>query len=99
MKNGILSNFYFGNITPSDRQMVKGSQSERAMRELSDAESRLREMLGAETLSQLERLVKEQLALNSIVAEESYIDGFRTGARFMMEILDDSHDELEPVSG
>ena len=52
-----------------------------------------------ETLTQLERLVKAQLTLNSIVAEESYIDGFKTGARFMMEILDDSHDELEPVGG
>lgn len=99
MKNGILSNFYFGNITPTDRQMVKGSQAERATKELSDAESRLREMLGVETLTQLEWLVKAQLTLNSIVAEESYIDGFKTGARFMMEILDDSHDELEPVGG
>ena len=38
MKNGILSNFYFGNITPTDRQMVKGSQAERATKELSDAD-------------------------------------------------------------
>lgn len=99
MKNGILSEFYFGNITPTDRQMVKGSEAAKASAELADAESKLRSLLNSEALAQLKRLVKAQLALNSIIAESSYIDGFRTGARFMMDILDDSNEELEPVSG
>lgn len=99
MKNGILSDFYFGNIIPTDRQMVKGSEAAKVSAELADAESKLHSMLDSEELEQLERLVKAQLTLNSIVAEASYIDGFRTGARFMMDILDDSNEELEPVSG
>lgn len=33
-----------------------------------------------------------------IIAEASYIDGFKTGARFMMEILDDVRENLKPVT-
>lgn len=97
MKSGILSDFYFGNLTPTDRQMVKGSKSIRTSEALADAENQLRRMLNADAMAQLERLMKAQLTLNSIIAEVSYIDGFKTGARFMMDILDDSNDELEPV--
>lgn len=98
MKSGILSDFYFGNIIPTDRQMVKGSEAAKVSAELADAESKLHSMLDSGALVQLERLVKAQLTLNSIIAEAGYIDGFRTGARFMMDILDDSNEELEPVS-
>ena len=99
MKSGILSDFYSGNLLPSERQMVKDSEAIRTSAELSNAENQLRKMLDAESLMQLERMVKAQLTLNSIIAEANYIDGFKTGARFMMDILDDSNSELEPVTG
>lgn len=36
--------------------------------------------------------------LDGIMAETSYIDGFKTGARFMLEILDDARENLKPVT-
>ena len=35
---------------------------------------------------------------HDIIAEASYIDGFKTGARFMMEILDDARENLKPIT-
>lgn len=98
MANQTLKAFYYGNLTPCDRQMVCGSEVARVMAELSDAETALSRSLLPELQSVLVRLTKAQQALDSITAEASYIDGFKTGARFMMEILDDARENLKPVS-
>ena len=37
-------------------------------------------------------------AIVCIMVEASYIDGFKTGARFMMEILDDTRENVKPVT-
>ena len=46
----------------------------------------------------LDRLIKAQGDMDGIVAETSYIDGFKTEARFMLEILDDAHKNLKPIT-
>ena len=98
MANQTLKAFYYGNLTPCDRQMVCGSEVARVMAELSEPETALSRSLLPELQSVLVRLTKAQQALDSITAEASYIDGFKTGARFMMEILDDARENLKPVS-
>lgn len=99
MSNEMLKAFYYGNLTPSDRQMIRGSESDRIARELSDAESLLAQVLFPEHKPALDRLVKAQGRLDSIVAEASYIDGFKTGARLIMEIMDDCRENLKPITG
>ena len=42
----------------------------------------------------LDRLTKAQGEVDIIMAEANYIDGFKTGARFMMEVLDDTRENL-----
>ncbi len=77
--------------------MMKGSEVKRVAAELSKAEKLLLEAAGEDMASLLDRYVKAQSQLNSITAEANYIDGFKTGARFMLEILDDTHENLEPI--
>ncbi|AOV98922.1 hypothetical protein DCWBC2_0249 [Dehalococcoides mccartyi] len=38
------------------------------------------------------------MTLDSITAEENYIDGFKTGARFVLAIMDDLHGDTRPVT-
>ena len=97
MKNRTLKAFYYGNLTPADRQMIRGSDAARAAAELSDAEKLLSQALPPELQPALERLVRAQQDLDSIMVETGYIDGFKTGARFMMEILDDARENLKPI--
>ena len=96
--NNILKEFYCGNLTPADRQMVKGSEIAHAMDSLTKAEAVLEQSLTPELLPVLKRLTDAQITLNAITAEAHYIDGFKTGARFMMAVYDNTYENLKPVS-
>lgn len=98
MANETLKAFYYGNLAPSEQQMVHGSRTSRIMKELSDTEHQLDQSLPEELLPVLHRLTKDQQELDSIMAETSYIDGFKTGARFMLEILDDACGNPKPIT-
>lgn len=94
MKNQTLKDFYYGNLTPCERQMIRGSEVASVVKRLSDAEAELSRSL----LPVLDRFAKAQQDLDGIMAETSFIDGFKTGSRFMMEILDDARENLKPVT-
>ena len=98
MANRTLKAFYYGNLRPSERKMIQGSEAIGIAKELSDAEDELDRSLSPDLQPILGRFVKAQSDLNSIVAEVNYLDGFKTGARFMMEILDDTRENLKPVT-
>ena len=69
-----------------------------ALWELSDAENRLAQALPPELQALMERVTKAQGKVDIIMAETNYIDGFRTGARLIMEILDDTYENLKPLT-
>lgn len=98
MYNETLKSFYHGNFSPIDQQMVHGSDAARAMAEMSDAENLLAQALPPELRPLMERVTKAQGKVDVIMAEASYIDGFKTGARLIMEILDDTCENLKPIA-
>ena len=93
----IIGEFYLGNITPDVTVIKQTSELQKAVREMADAESFLREHLDGEYLAALERLVDAQLTSSTTTAQERYIDGFRTGAKFMLDILTGESVELAPL--
>ena len=95
--HSIIREFYLGNLSPNATAIRQTSELKRTMEEVSDAESFLREHLNGECLAALERLVDAQLSTSSTTAEELYIDGFRTGAKFMLDILVGESEELAPL--
>ena len=99
MYNRTRKSFYHGNLTPTDQQMLHGSDAARAVAELSEAEHRLAQALPPELQPLMERVTKAQGKVDIIMAETNYIDGFKTGARLIMEILDDTHENLKPIAG
>ena len=88
----IIGEFYLGNITPDVTVIKQTSELQKAVREMADAESFLREHLDGECLAALERLVS-----NTITVQERYMDGFRTGAKFMLDILAGESENLAPL--
>ena len=98
MYNRTLKSFYHGNLTPTDQQMLHGSDAARAVAELSDAENQLAQVLPPELQSFWNRVTKAQGKVDVIMAEANYIDGFKTGARLIMEILDDTCENLKPIA-
>ena len=97
MKNETLKAFYRGNLTPWDKRVIRSGREIRAVKDLSEAEDLLAQSLPPELRPVLDRLTKAQGDLDGLVAETSYIGGFKTGARFMMEIMDDGHENLKPI--
>ena len=98
MTNSAPKAFYFGNLPPWERRMVQGSEAKRIVKELSETGNLLSHLLPPEFQPLLDRLIKAQGDMDGIVAETSYIDGFKTEARFMLEILDDAHKNLKPIT-
>ena len=94
----ILKEFYCGNLAPADRQMIKGSEIAHAMEELTKAETVLEQSLTPELLPVLKRFTDAQITLNAVTAEATYIDGFKTGARFIIAVYDDSCENLKPIT-
>ena len=93
----IIGEFYLGNITPDVTVIKQTSELQKAVREMADAESFLREHLDGDCLAALERLVSAQLTSSTTTAEERYMDGFRTGAKFMLDILVGHSENLVPL--
>ena len=93
----IIGEFYLGNISPDATAIRQTSELKKAAQEMADAESFLRERLDSECLAALERLVDAQLTSSTTTAQERYIDGFRTGAKFMLDILTGESVELAPL--
>ena len=94
----ILHDFYSGNLVPADKQMVKGSEIDRAVEELSRIEAALEQSIAPELLPLLQQLARAQTMLNGITAEAHFIDGFKTGARFMLAVQDDAYEDLKPIT-
>lgn len=63
-----------------------------------EAHETLRSMLNGDMLQLLDSFGDAQMHVDAIAVRESYIDGFKTGARFMLAILDDDHGDLLPIS-
>ena len=93
----ILHDFYSGNLTPADKQMIKDSEIARAVDELSRIETALEQSIAPELLPTLRQLAHAQTMLNGITAEAYFIDGFKTGARFMLAVQDDTYEDLKPI--
>lgn len=93
----IIREFYLGNLSPDATAIKQTSELKKAVQEMSETESFLREHLEGECLSTLERLVSAQLTSSTITAQERYIDGFRTGAKFMLDILEGRSENLVPL--
>ena len=90
----ILEDFYYGNITPSEKEMQPGSKLHRAVNTAAQCESQLAEGLDEVRQALLTSLVKAQHEIDSITATENFILGFRLGVRMMAECMDDNDGDI-----
>ncbi len=81
----VLEDFYYGNITPSEKEMRPGSEMQRAVNTAARCESQLAEGLDEVKQALLTELVKAQQRIDAITATENFILGFRLGVRIMAE--------------
>ena len=83
----ILEDLYHGNLTASGQTFRRGTKYARALARVSETEETLSQKLTPEDHLLLAEYAMDSAGLTSISLEEAYIEGFRTGARIMLAVL------------
>ena len=84
----ILNEFFYGNLTPYEYRQSKETKTMNA--KVLDNEGALIGNLPESEQAQrdlLEELFRDRTTLTALSERDAYIEGFKTGARFMLEIL------------
>ena len=84
----ILEDLYHGNLTASRRTFRRGTKYARALARVAETEETLGQKLAPEDHPLLAEYAMVSARLTSVSLEEAYIEGFRTGARIMLAVLE-----------
>jgi len=83
----ILEDLYYGNLSPSQRAVRPYSKVQTLMQKQSDIETKLSESLTEEQRANFEQYLSITADLLDTNCLDSFIIGFRLGARFTHEIF------------
>lgn len=83
----ILEELYNGNINPVERFVKKESEYQRISRDISKRQDSLYKTLTQEEREIYEDIFENNYKLEYISEKEGFIQGFRLGAKIMLEIL------------
>ena len=86
----VLKELYYGNISPNERTIAKGSKYESVLNVLTRDEALLSDLLSGAELDLFNEYGDAQAELNSITAVENFVYGFRLGAKVGLEIGEDA---------
>lgn len=85
----LLEELYFGNINPNEKPFVRNSHYDRLIQTVSTNEDQLTQLLTGRGKSLFLEYANAQSEMNGIHTTESFCDGFRLGAKMMLEVLAD----------
>lgn len=85
----ILEELYVGDVRPGERSFKRNSQYGRALSASADAADRLIAGLSDEQKKLFEEYMDAQREVAVLTDAETFIYGFRTGAKIMMDVLMD----------
>jgi len=85
-----LKDLYYGNIRPSEKQFLRDTPFDKAMNTLADSEQRLMKLLEGEEKKLLLDMSSAHSEISGVTAMESFVCGFRLGARIMLEIMSEN---------
>ena len=83
----ILEDLYYGNLTPCQRTVRPDSKVKKLMQNQSDLESKLNDSFTEEQRATFEQYLSLTADLLDANCLDSFITGFRLGARFAHEIF------------
>ena len=86
----ILQELYYGNITPNDREVKRGSAYNKAGNKMTEAQDKKPQ---AELLKTFSDAYSELLSLDSM---EMWVLGFKMGIRIGMEVMELKTDNCSP---
>ena len=85
----IVEELYIGNVHPGERSFKRNSQYARALSDASDAADALLAVLTGEQKKLFEAFTDAEREVRVLEDAETFIYGFRTGAKIMLDVLTD----------
>ncbi len=83
-----MEKFWYGNIQPNEQDVVSNSKLAKLLKLVAKNEENLTPMLSEDAKAVFEKLKDSQDELSSMNERDSFVLGFRLGARFMLEVMD-----------
>lgn len=84
----MLEEFWYGNINPTDRNIAPNGRIDKLLKLVTNNEQQLSDMLSDRKREIFQKLKDSQDELSSVIECESFTLGFRFGARFMLEVME-----------
>lgn len=98
-KEKILSELYHGNLNPVAKSVVQGSKYQKYQHEVADLEEELLGIFDEQCKEKFQAYITAQDNLNHISGEERFTDGFRMGAKIILEIFEKDGEQFKPIAG
>ena len=98
-KEKILSELYHGNLNPVAKSVVPGSEFQKRQREVAELEEKLMAKLDEGQQRLLQDFITAQGNLLYISGEERFTEGFRMGAKIILEIFEKDGEQFKPIIG
>ena len=85
----ILEEFWYGNINPTDRNVVPNSKMDKLLKLIVKNEQHLTDLLSEKERAAFQEFRNVQDELSSVNECEAFTLGFRLGARFMLKVMEE----------
>lgn len=93
----ILEELWYGNITPNAREFVRGTEFDEACQMLCKKEEKLNALLAEKEQEIFKKYQACQSEITQISECETFISGFRLGAKIMLEVLSESESTFKSI--
>jgi hypothetical protein len=97
-KEKILRALYRGNLNPAEKSVVPGSEFHKHQHQLVELEGEVEGMLDEQQKEKYYAYLMAQNNLLYSIGEERFIDGFRMGAKFILEIVEKNDGQLQSIT-
>ncbi len=83
----ILENLWYGNLTPAERPVVRGSEYSLALARVQKQKEELFEGLPPEVQRAVDQLLDIQIEASCLAETEAFVTGFQMGAQVLLASL------------
>ena len=90
----VIENLFYGNISPCEKVLTRGSEYSRLLQLAAKNEEKLYVLLSPQQTEQFEKLKESIIDMNNISEKEAFVDGFRLGVQLIAESIYDKSGEI-----
>ena len=84
---GVISELWYGNIEPQDRTIPHDKEYKQLLKRICDYEEQFRGIFSPEQQKDFEDYENATISVTAISEEASFVEGFRLGAKMILEVL------------